>query len=978
MKTAPELWGLLGEAQQLPYGAAQIALIDQVLRHVDTTDDAALKFSARLYATTAYIYGGEPVRAFPTFSWCVADFDRNPSPYHERWMHNLLWLFKNMVHSMTRFPELPLERAYAVLDDMERRYRESGHGLQPVYKHRYLVAQHVGLTDEAADWFRKWQAAPRNPLSDCAGCDPTSLVNHLAAEGRFEEAVELATPVLAGDLSCSEQPQSILSELMVVYLKTGRLQEAADAHRRSYLVERNNLADLWGIGDHIDFCARTGNEHRGLEILQRHIDWLDRAPSPAAAMNFAACAVQLLRRIIAIGHGDSPVRRAGRPDTPAAELAVELETFATDLAARFDARNGTGHQSEVIRERMSAEPYGVEVSLSPTARRVPVGTPEPVRVEEPVVTIDESATPAELIDLAEQHYREDQGDALRAVLAAYDARHDDPADPSLAGRLWTLRGFVLPDDAVEETAAAWQRAADLFTEAGDTARASAVRARLALYRARDGEPNAELLSVIDADVAVQEELGDPGSRASALIRLSQVYRLLDRLDDANEVGDRADRVAAETGDQRRMAHHAMVRAQNRAMAGRSEEAIEAARSAWVFYREHGPIRETAEAGMVLGQLTDDPEEAVTALGVPLAFGLEGAQLPVRVTRGRALMRLDRAAEAIDDFVEALALWAEQGQAAPAQAAPGQAAPGQAAPGQAAPGQAAPDQAASKEAEKAGKAGQGGEDEIAWIAPGLFVRQELAQAYHQANRPVEAAEVAEEALLGFERLGFDEPAADTRFLLAAVYRDLQDTDRALKIYHDLIEQLDGNPAGRGQVGEQAGQLLYDVDRDSEAALTFRAAAEALRDAGDLVGELRVLRKRLMALNYADQVPEAEEVIELAARRYAELPAESAAEPGVIWGRSVFAFEVGNLLMRRGRYAEALPHLYGAPERLREIGAVDDADRLDGMLAEALLRSGSPKEAERILGALLKRMRPDAPTRDLASELYDEVLNRLNDR
>jgi tetratricopeptide (TPR) repeat protein len=926
MKTAQDLWGLLGEARQLPYGAAQIALVDQLLRHVDTTDDASLKFSARLFATTAYIYGGEPVRAFPTFSWCVADFDRNPSPYHERWAHNLLWLFKNMVHSMTRFPELPLERTYAVLDDMERRYRESGHGLQPVYKHRYLVAQHVGLIPEAEEWFRKWQAAPRDSLSDCAGCDPTSLVNHLAGEGRFEEAVELATPVLAGDLSCTEQPQSILSELMVIYLKTGRLEDAADAHRRSYLVERNNLADLWGIGDHIEFCARSGNEHRGLEILQRHIDWLDRAPSPAAAMSFAASAVQLLRRITAIGHGDSPVRRAGRPDTTAADLAGELEAFATDLAARFDARNGTSHQTEVIRRTMSAEPYGVEVPLSPTARRSPVVTPGPARAEEPVITIDDTATPAELIDLAERHYLEDQGDALRAVLAAYDARHDDPEDPSLAGRLWTLRGFTLPDEAIEETAAAWERAAGLFTTAGDTARASAVRARLALYRTRDGEPAAEALSVIETDVTVQEQHGDPGSRASALIRLSQAYRLLDRLGDANDTGDRADRVASETGDERRLAYHAMVRAQNRAMAGRGEEAIEAARAAWAFYREHGPAREIAEAGMVLGQLTDDPEEAATALGAPLGFGLEGAQLPARVNRGRALMRLDRPAEAIEDFVEAVALCAEAEQ----------------------------------------------------VEAGLFARQELAQAYHQANRPAEAVEVAEEALLGFDRLGFEEPAADTRFLLAAVYRELQDTDRALQIYRDLIEKLEGNPAGRGQVGEQAGQLLYDVDRDSEAALTFRAAAESLREAGDLVGELRLLRRRLMALNYADEVPEAEEVIELAARRYAELPDELASEPGVIWGRSVFAFEVGNVLMRRGRYAEALPHLYGAPERLREIGAVDDADRVEGMLAEALLRSGSPEEAERILGALLKRMRPDAPTRELASELYDEAQNRLNDR
>ncbi|WP_052163828.1 hypothetical protein [Actinoplanes utahensis] len=396
MKTAQELWERLGEAEHLPYGAAQIALVEQVLRHVDTTDDAELKFYARLFATTAYIYGGEPVKAFPTFSWCVADFDRNPGPYHGRFTHNLLWLFKSMVNSMTSFPEVPLARTYAVLDDMERRYRESGHGLQPVYKHRYLVAKHVGNREEAEDWFKKWQAAPRNALSDCAGCDPTSLVRHLAAAERFDEAAEVAAPVLTGDLSCSEQPQNILSELMVIYLKTGRPAEAADAHRRSYLLERNNLADLWEIGGHIRFCARTGNEHRGLEILQRHIDWLDRAPSPGAAMNFAANAVVLLRRLTALGHGDTVVRRSDHPDRTAAELATELATFASELAARFDARNGTTYQSTTVVEMMDAQPYGVDVPLSATARRVPVpqvAPPVPVPAPEPVAPIDDNAPP---------------------------------------------------------------------------------------------------------------------------------------------------------------------------------------------------------------------------------------------------------------------------------------------------------------------------------------------------------------------------------------------------------------------------------------------------------------------------------------------------------------------------------------------------------------------------------------------------------
>ncbi|WP_229076514.1 tetratricopeptide repeat protein [Actinoplanes sp. DH11] len=1027
MKTADELWDLLSQAQDLPYGAAQIALVEQVMRQVDGAGDPALAFYTRLFATTAYIYGGEPVKSFPAFSWCVADFDRKPADYHGQWTHNLLWLFKNMASSMTDFPEVPLARTYAVLDDMERRYREAGHGMQPVYKHRYLVADHVGATEEAQAWFEKWQAAPRDSLSDCAGCDPSSLANHLVGQGKYAEAVELAEPVLAGHLSCNEQPQSILSEVMVAYLLAGRPAEAADAHRRSYLIERNNLADLSGIGDHIEFCARSGNEHRGLEILQRHIDWLDRAPSPSAAMWFAADSALLLRRITELGHGDAPIRRTGKPDTTAAELAAELTTFATDLAARFDARNGTDHQSRLIRDTIDKAPYGIEVRLSPTARPAPVpapaaGTSLPTRAAAaPAVEMPGTATTEELLDLADALWLDDREDEFAAVVDAIEARFGAPVDaaraagsggsvdaaraavsggsvdagpaagsgasaeaepgsaacsgefmdPRLAARFWRARARRLqPRDDTDAEIAALQRAIELFEAIGEPGEASRLRAASALVRGLAGSPEGGLDAVL-ADVAHQDEHGDPAEQAAALLRLSTMYLVLGDPAAANEASDRADALAGATVDEagadegnadeagaaagqasaasgdgaggaapgaqseeaggiaaggqggaggdgtarRRLARHALVRARNRVAADRREEALAAGRVAWEFYQVHGPARMSGHAAVTVGQLTDDPAEVVAAFDEVLAAGIAGPELVARLQRGRALLALDRPAEAVDDLVEAIALCAEHGE------------------------------------EQAG----------------VFARHDLALAYEATGRPAEAVEVAEEALLGFVGLGAEEPADNCRFLLAGLYREIGDTDRALEVYRELIERLADNPAGRGQVGEQAGGLLYDLDRDREAALTFQAAAQSLREAGDLAGELRVLRRRLMALNYADEVPAAEELIGAVTERYASLPEELAAEPGVRWGRSIFAFEVGNMLMRRGRAAEAVPHLRGAPERLREIGAAEDADRVTCMLAEALLRSGDPDEAVELLEAALAGMAPDAQARQTATDL-----------
>nr|BFE66896.1 hypothetical protein GCM10020092_001970 [Actinoplanes digitatis] len=197
-RSVEELWVLFREAHRMPYGAAQIALVEQVIRHADALGERELGYEARILATTAYTYGGEVAKSFVTFSWCLSDFDRDPAAFHARSRHTLYWHFKYMVSALTKFPEVPLERTYAVLDDMERRYREAGHSLQAVHKHRYVVARHVGLEAEADGLYERWNTTPRDDLSDCAGCDPSSQVTYLSGRGRYEEAVALAEPVLAG------------------------------------------------------------------------------------------------------------------------------------------------------------------------------------------------------------------------------------------------------------------------------------------------------------------------------------------------------------------------------------------------------------------------------------------------------------------------------------------------------------------------------------------------------------------------------------------------------------------------------------------------------------------------------------------------------------------------------------------------------------------------------------------------------------
>ncbi|MFF5227750.1 hypothetical protein [Dactylosporangium sp. NPDC000521] len=364
--SATEVHRLWHEAQHLPRGRAKFEAIDAVLRHADAAGLAQEAFNFRLSALSEFHHGGDPTRLFLAFTHCLRTWDADPSVGHGHAEHTLLWTFKWIAWSLPQFPEIPLDRTAAVLDDMEQRYRRAGHSLHAVYQHRWLVAHHTG--DPAADdWYAKLVTTARDRMSDCAACVPSGQVRHLVSRHRDEEAIEIGSPYSRG--GCTEQPHWMLSELLLPYLRTGRIAEATDAHRVGYPPMRSDRHHLDNIAQHVWFCGLSGNEPRGLELVDRHRAWLAQPPSPYAAMMFAASGAQVLGRLAAAGHGDAPVVPVpGSPATTVAETHAELAAMAREIAARFDARNGNGHVSGLIEARMAAEPLADRADLSVAAR----------------------------------------------------------------------------------------------------------------------------------------------------------------------------------------------------------------------------------------------------------------------------------------------------------------------------------------------------------------------------------------------------------------------------------------------------------------------------------------------------------------------------------------------------------------------------------------------------------------------------------
>ncbi|MEV7228378.1 hypothetical protein AB0M79_15330 [Polymorphospora sp. NPDC051019] len=953
MSSTDDLWRMLDQITGMPWGAGQIAAVEQLVQRADAAEDPHLAFAARMLATNAYVYGGEPAKSFVTFSWCLTEFDREPRPYHERHAHTLFWYFKYMANALVNFPAVPLVRTYGVLDDMERRYRAGGHSVQAVHKYRHRVARHIGAADEAEEWYRQWVTAPRDQLSDCAGCDPTSQVSYLAQLGRDEEAVALAEPVLAGRLTCSEQPQAILTALMLPYLRTGRTEQARDAHRLAYRRHRRHLADLGEIGEHVEFCAVTGNDTRGLEIVERHLEWLDRAPSPAAAMRFAAAGALQLGRLATAGPaggaaGELSVHRRAYGDRPAADvpvgvLAAELAATAKELGAQFDARNGTTEQSEQVVRWLTAEPVVDYLPLSASLRRrvsapgtgpAPAAGPAasdpgtgdvaPARAPyDGPVPVPAEATVDELLDLAEELWRTHRPAGMAEVLAAFDDRFADTDLPARAlARRSEMRAaqlFGAGDRA--GSIAANREAMARYRDLGDTVLAEVVAGRLGPLLHESGSAD-EGMVLSRGAVEHLDRHGNARQRAAASLRLAALLSRTQAGEEALALIDRVDLAAAD--DPYLSVQAALHRTQLLGQLGRQEEYGPAAEHAYRVSRELGISEYLVPAAIWYAQSVDDPAERVAICDEALPVAPAEALLPLRVTRGQALLATGRPAEAVDELVEAVALCVEQD------------------------------------------------------ADGIdYLRFDLANAYRLAGRLGEAAEVAEEAVAGLDRAGRQADADQSRYLLAGIYRGLDEPEPALALLDQLAENLDGpdNLPGRGQMLEEAGDILYDTDRDSLAAQRFAAAAEAYRLAGLPQHELRARRREAAALLWSPDVPGALAAVGRAERVAAGLTAGEPVEPAVVWELSMLADTAARVLAQSGQLDEALDRLAGVPDKLRSIEAFGEAAQVEVFGGELLLDSGRPAQAEpvlrRVLGGLPTGSDPARRTAWLLARALDQL-------
>ncbi|MFJ6480713.1 MULTISPECIES: tetratricopeptide repeat protein [unclassified Streptomyces] len=848
----------LAENRESPNGAARNAHAEALAGAAETSGDRALFREALDNLINAYLYSSESSKMLVPFARLLQEYDKDPGAFSHGEAHALFWQFKWVATAISDSPGVPLESATGWLDEMERRYRIAGYSERPVREAEMWLADAIGEDERADRAFRRWLAAERDGMSDCRACELNGQGQYAALHGDDAEALELWKPVLDGELTCAEEPHRLLATSLLPLLRLGRADEARSHHLRGYRMARGNDSLLPSVGKHIEFCALTGNESRGLEILADHAAHVAPLANLDDRLDFHGGILVLLRRLRELGHGRTPaVPYEGSPRT-VDELYEVLYAGCLDIARQFDARNGTTRVSDRFLAQMGREPLLAELPLGVRSAALPHTASAPAPAPPGPGPDRTAAAFTELVERARRarELGHPGTDALWAEVAVRLDAHPE-TDPLVRVDLADQQALAAGRSGTTVAPELLRSVRDDYRALGLAERAALAELRLAGVAAQSAAAPTEVRELLRVALRSAEALDatEPlRARRIALVELWTIRmesylrsvetpdtddhhdhhdhhgKLATELTDfiAAHEGTLADlvaeaeemlgRVALTQGDPERALPLLKASAARAALAGRPWQAVD-------------PL--VLRAGVLL--TLERPEEAEAAARSALEHVAEvtdaETQGVVRLTLSDILLRRGDAAAESAEHALAAAHWFDQ----------------------------------------AGLTADGG----------AHARLLLARAYAEDNRNAEAAEVLQSALADLLEHG-DQQAVSVREFLGDLLRRLNEPRPAAEQYLLAAEVTKSweDPRPQASLAHSAADTLNDAGLAVEAVAAYERALELHRLTGELpVAEVRILRS-LAWLGLREEVTVA--AVAEARKRMAEavevLEAALAADPG----------------------------------------------------------------------------------------------------
>lgn len=358
-------------------------------------DRGDMKTAVRCYVdlVTAYVQGGESTRVIAPFAWLERNYKENPQwfddvelpGYSDGLVHQLGWFYKYVFSAARELPNVSVAQTEQILQRMHDFYQQQSDPQRAWYFRNYEMYRRLGEKDKAEGFYQQWLNADRSDLSDCALCDPGHQVDYFARLEQWDKAIEIGEEALGAESQCSNQPEQLLSDLMLPWLYSGRDDKAWAAHLRAYRRYQQSASYLQNLDQQLVYLAVSGRAgrperlERALTISLRHTPWMKEAESPRVLLDFAIAVVLVLdsfdtergSEVLDVTLPGEELPWISAPQLVRPTLSEARQWFyqlAVDLTEQFAQRPGHPHperEMERLNEILNPKPAPEPTTTTP-------------------------------------------------------------------------------------------------------------------------------------------------------------------------------------------------------------------------------------------------------------------------------------------------------------------------------------------------------------------------------------------------------------------------------------------------------------------------------------------------------------------------------------------------------------------------------------------------------------------------------------
>ncbi|MBC9812797.1 hypothetical protein H9Y05_09975 [Crocinitomicaceae bacterium CZZ-1] len=292
----------------------------QELKNID------LEFEVRAMLISYYNNRHKDDQMLATFPWLLQRCDEDRERFNYKY---ILRLYRLIITIGQQYSAIPKTRVIELFDDFERRYREMGVGEKMISHYKFYLYSEMGEIERAEKEYAVWQAASYAVFFPCKKCDEVFLDAYLAAEGRYEELLELLQPVLDGRITCHGNELFGLHQAMLACMMLGRWEEATMYEVRSRKHLDPDVGYLYAFSSHLLYYGITGAFEKGRILFEKQLPHARESVPDLPRLKFFTASQEFFSRLHRSGRTFVHLKLPGFTAVQAGENGYEVDALVS-------------------------------------------------------------------------------------------------------------------------------------------------------------------------------------------------------------------------------------------------------------------------------------------------------------------------------------------------------------------------------------------------------------------------------------------------------------------------------------------------------------------------------------------------------------------------------------------------------------------------------------------------------------------------